>query len=243
MATMTNAVCEACLEKHRCAYCCDGGRVRVTEGDRHHPMFGKTTLCPECQGTTGSEIRKETLGDADARMRIPLLYRLASIDSLALPQRHAIGGILMGTYPEKPFLVMTGPPGTGKTYAAIVALREYCRKTGYHGQFWPVVDLLEEYRSTIDESRATRTTAGLDAILRSCRLLILDDFGKQKSTEWAEQQLFRIIDQRLRDMMPTVITSNVAPATWDEAVRSRLVGKNHSEWIELTGEDRRSSNG
>ena len=43
----------------------------------------------------------------------------------------------------------------------------------------------------------------------NCDLLVLDDLGSEKQSEWADQELFRLIDHRANEGKPVIITSNV----------------------------------
>ncbi len=43
----------------------------------------------------------------------------------------------------------------------------------------------------------------------NCDLLVLDDLGSEKQSEWADQELFRLIDHRACEGKPVIITSNV----------------------------------
>ena len=72
-------------------------------------------------------------------------------------------------------------------------------------------------------------------------LLILDDLGVEKTTEWALQALYVVVNRRYLDGRQTIITSNL---TLDEVreklgdrIASRIVGMCHP--VRLTGRDRR----
>ncbi len=47
------------------------------------------------------------------------------------------------------------------------------------------------------------------SVYMNCDLLVLDDLGSEKQSEWADQELFRLIDHRANDGKPVIITSNV----------------------------------
>ena len=46
-------------------------------------------------------------------------------------------------------------------------------------------------------------------LLKTVPLLVLDDLGAQKTTEWVTERLFVIINARYDDLLPTIITSNI----------------------------------
>lgn len=228
-------VCELHWEQHQCDYCHDGGRIRVTQ-DRRSPEFGISQPCPQCVGAVDG-VEPEQPERTDQRMRIPRAFADADVARLDRQQRDAITEIV-GEYPSQPMLVLYGNVGAGKTYAAVVALRESYHRTGKRGAFWPVIDLLERYRATFDADRAVESVATIDAEMRRTHLLVLDDLGKQKSSEWAEQQLFRLIDERHRERKPLIVTTNTPPENLDAALFSRLFGST-SQVVEFQGADRR----
>ncbi len=53
------------------------------------------------------------------------------------------------------------------------------------------------------------------------RLVVLDDLGTEKMTEWASEQLYRVLDGRYDRGLPTIITSNVQSDSLDPRILSR----------------------
>ena len=47
-------------------------------------------------------------------------------------------------------------------------------------------------------------------------LLLIDDFGTARNTEYAQEQIFTIIDERYKANLPTIITTNLTPAQFDK---------------------------
>jgi len=68
--------------------------------------------------------------------------------------------------------------------------------------------LMIELRSTFDAGSEQTFTRQLSELLHS-PLLILDDFGKAKSSAWVEEQRFTICQHRLEHRLPTVVTTNL----------------------------------
>lgn len=103
-------------------------------------------------------------------------------------------------------LYMTGPKGTGKTTAACRILKAYVRENQQGGwvsaRFVSVPDWLASMRGVWGDQEE-------DAFQRAsrCRLLVLDDIGKGKPTEWAIERLFRLVDDRYNGARPTIYTS------------------------------------
>lgn len=140
---------------------------------------------------------------------------------------------------KKSWLYFHGSPGSGKTFTALIAaqiglLQE---KSVY---FTNVVDLLEAMRPDPENPAKAlfvrRATRGAD-------ILVLDDIGQEKSSQWVREQLFSLINDRWNNMKMTVFTSNFAPEhlkeTVSEAVYSRIKGESLEFFLE--GVDHRTN--
>lgn len=113
--------------------------------------------------------------------------------------------------------MLGGNYGTGKTHLAIAAMNRYGMA---RSMFWKVPDFLEWMkRMAFDEKWA------LDDLLRPYRtkpiLLVLDDLGVENQTDWAHEQLYRILDSRSDGRLPTIITTNVSQDRLDGRILSR----------------------
>lgn len=116
---------------------------------------------------------------------------------------------------------LPGDFGTGKTHLAIAALNEWMA-AGKGGFFWKVPDFLDWLRHEgFDEGGI-----GLEAAVRTygeCRALIcLDDLGTENPTDWAHEQLHRVLDSRYDLRLPTIITTNQPLERIDGRIRSRF---------------------
>jgi len=225
---------------HRCCACEDAGFVRY-ERRRGEEGFGRALPCPGCAGRPGLEADPER---ELRRLRIPAKFREARINTW-LPDngrpRLAAQAYVLRWPPEKPIFLLSGPKGVGKTHLACGIVRDLYERHGQRGQFWPVVDLLDRYRATFDEDRATETVEAVDAQLRRLAVLVLDDLGTHKSTEWAEERLFRLIDERYRELQPLVVTTNVGLMELPDRLKSRLADGSCGTQINVAGIDRRTT--
>lgn len=127
--------------------------------------------------------------------------------------------------------LLQGSFGNGKTHLAIAALREFGRlETGW---FWKVPDWLAMVkRRAFDEGEP------LDDVLRPAManaLIVFDDLGAENQTDWAAEQLYRVLDARYDAKAPTIITSNQPIGKLD----SRILSRYRAGLVVCQGEDRR----
>lgn len=102
-------------------------------------------------------------------------------------------------YADNVGLLMYGPPGTGKTFAAACIANELMNR----GVPVLVTSILKLTNGYSDD---------LQLILRkmkNARLLILDDFGAERNTEFKAEQIFDVIDTRYNSKRPMIITTNL----------------------------------
>lgn len=149
-----------------------------------------------------------TARDVLWRRIIPQRFHAASLDSLDGETVDQIHG-----WAERPAgrsLVLLGPVGVGKTWAALAACRP-AHDAGLDVAYWPTGMLLDVLRPS---STAEVEIADVIDVDR----LILDDLGVERPTDWTAERLDLIIDGRWRDERPTVVTSNLAP----DALRAQI---------------------
>ena len=72
------------------------------------------------------------------------------------------------------------------------------------------VKLLLEIQSTYD-NRAKGSTEELVREYASCRLMVIDDFGAEKDSEWSWKILASVLDERINNHRDTIITTNDMP--------------------------------
>jgi DNA replication protein DnaC len=161
-------------------------------------------------------------------------------------------------------LLLSGPPGTGKTHLCIAILaalidaslavhselpatgldeswgrRPFTPRRSPDLRFVVVPSLLDTIRSSM------RYAESEDRIgpLVDADLVVLDDLGREKPTDWATERLYVLINARYNACRPTVVTSNFTPNELAnrgyEPHMSRLAEDGHFVRIEATDYRRR----
>ncbi len=127
-------------------------------------------------------------------------------------------------YAENPsgWLVLQGQNGCGKTHlASAVANRALQR--GLSVFFAVVPDLLDYLRASFAPGRELPYDE-LFHLVRNADLLVLDDFGAQSATPWAQEKLYQVVNYRHLAGLPTIVTTD---RSWDDllAVNPRIVAR------------------
>jgi DNA replication protein DnaC len=117
------------------------------------------------------------------------------------------------------WLLLEGAYGCGKTHLA-AAIANAAVHRGVPTLFITVPDLLDSLRFAFGNPETT-FEARFDEI-RNADLLVMDDFGTQNATAWAQEKLFQIINYRYINKLPTVITTNLILDEIESRIRSRL---------------------
>ena len=117
-------------------------------------------------------------------------------------------------------LVIWGDPGNGKSHLA-AAIAKTLKTQGKTTVFQTVAELLERIRNTFNSNNRETEKIILSA-LYDCDLLILDDIGAEKISDWVLDVIFRIVDGRYRKMRPILYTSNFKPVDLKDRVGPRV---------------------
>jgi DNA replication protein DnaC len=110
----------------------------------------------------------------------------------------------------------------------------------HHGRFLEAVELFLKLRDTFSKD-SPLDESGILAGYVNVPLLLLDDLGAEKVSDYVKQTLYLLINKRYGDCRDTFITSNLSLEeighSYGDRLASRIAGK--GEELILKGKDRR----
>ena len=228
------ATAEPVPEIFNCPTCHDGKRIRLTN-DRKQPYFGQTFPCPEC---TPEDLLVRATG-------VDKAYSSWSLDQLDVDGRILTEAINYLTSGDS--LVMYGKVGRGKTHMAIGLLREWIKRGGITGhkykpaKFIYFPQFLDDMRELFGDSTSTQKAQQYETELARYDLLVVDDLGAERTSDWVIERINVLLDRRLREGKQTMVTTNLLTlgevgTRYGARTASRLGGY---RWHECTGKDYR----
>ena len=204
------------------------------------PVTGRI-LCPVCP----CEIEKETLErkrlfDQQKKAKLDYLFAGCAIGE-ALPAADLEGFVerpgtedayaavmeyvknLPDMIEKGQGLIIVGPPGCGKSHL-VSAVANKVREAGYSVLFERAPKLLMRLRSAYN-SKSRVCELELFEALGRVDLLVIDDLGAEKRTDWSEQTIYTVIDERYASGRATLITTNLSLEELEEKVGERTMDR------------------
>lgn len=205
---------------------------RVSLGGRVEHVTTVTEICPICGGTGWQTIERGKEREAvrcECRVKgrgerllaaahIPARYQHCELSNFhcdpedneqkSIHDARFLAGRFVEEYPtDKTGLLFVGSVGVGKTHLSVGILKDLIREKGIHCLFCDYRELLK----SIQNSYNPQVQATEMEILRpvfDAEVLVLDELGAVRSTEWVFDTVNYVLNSRYSDNKTTIITTN-----------------------------------
>ena len=143
-------------------------------------------------------------------------------------------------------LLFYGDAGVGKTHLAVALMREAIIRKGARAVFYEVRELLKLVRDTYRDSTEMSELDVLKPVFEA-DLLVLDDLGAEKKSDWVDETLGLVINTRYSERRLTVLTTNLRDVENTEpnsfayhlGLRTRSRLKEMCDWLPIDNFDAR----
>lgn len=137
-------------------------------------------------------------------------------------------------------LIFFGKAGSGKTHLAVAIARHLIEQKQIAARVARTVELLADIRQTFNEHDGYRAENEAELIQKftSVALLVLDDLGSEKISDWVKEILYRIIDERWLEQKPMIITTNLNLKELEERIGERIVSRIAGACVQIEMQNR-----
>jgi DNA replication protein DnaC len=216
------STCSACEERKRrhryCSRCHEEFYLEAVEVE---------VTTPHRFGLCGEECYKPYLDNLLKSSSVPPRFIACTLggfkgytkglaEKLRLVRRWLDGDLATGLY-------LFGGVGTGKTHLAVGVLRALTERRGFCGTFASARSFVMRCQTAFRNRESAEDI--VNELLRGMRLLILDDLGSEKVTDYARQSLLHLVGECYDRGVTLIITSNVGLEELnkiDERIASRI---------------------
>ncbi len=157
------------------------------------------------------------------RAKIPRRYEHCSLDSFETGFSGATGSLKAAHRSARKFvesypldtggtgLLLTGSIGVGKTHLAVGILQALVAERGATGLFYDYRELLKQVQNSYNQKVQATELEILQPVFEA-EVLVLDELGASKPTDWVWDTVAHILNTRYNDRRTTIITTNYANA-------------------------------
>ena len=143
---------------------------------------------------------------------------------LCVQVRRFVDAVLTDSVGERPWLILYGRYGTGKTHLAAAAIHNAIEGGLPDCHFRSWTDYLKRLQASWQRENGEARTSDIVDELQRGRLIAIDDLDKRRDPSgWAREELYTVLNHRYNAKRPTIITFNYDPKTPDPDAPGRLM--------------------
>ena len=216
-------------ERHIHACCCGGAGYVRCNAPPGHALFGKPIPCV-CRRDARARERAVRLRHASGLSDIELSHTFEGFSVgqvVTAPEQNRLAAVgmmrtikrLCQQFAANPqgWLVLRGGVGTGKTHLAYAVLAAVlgCGRAAFGQSVPTMLDMLRRRYEVGDFDEWWQWLVDVD-------VLVLDDLGAQRDTDWTVERLYQLIAHRYERRLPLLITTNLELESLDQRIASRI---------------------
>lgn len=230
-------------------------RNRQRRAEEEHDFYADGGNCFACRDTgpcneceRGMILAEHQREERRRDRRLELLRDLPprcqsfSLDTFPYPRLPAFRSFrsFLDGWDERRGLVLVGSYGTGKTGLIASGLRviaERWDETTHRLRFLTGPDLMAFLRRGFDAGKGEERYEDRLHELRTVRLLVIDDLGAERPTDWVQEQIFAIVNHRYEHQLPTWATTNYGLDELAERINPRVLERllENAEVVDFAG--------
>ena len=203
--------------------------VQSQNRESHHAMKVSAEICPQCDGTGWKSVSMDSerrVTRCDCRLqargralltgaRIPKRYEHCELSNFEFDGPHRLlanarmaACRFVEEYPvDNTGLLIIGSIGVGKTHLAVGIIKELIISKGIACLFYDYRELLKQIQNSYNDSVKATELDVLRPVFET-EVLVLDELGAVKPTEWVWDTVSLILNTRYNDNRTTIITTN-----------------------------------
>lgn len=156
---------------------------------------------------------------------IPEKYHQVSFDNFKEGDKYVVACRKFVQQPDFSMLII-GAFGCGKTHLAVSIMRElFIENKAYLMLFKNVPELLLDIRESFRSNDKDNTEGIIIDKYTNANILVLDDMGAEKTSEYSITTLYTLINKRYNDMKPTIVTTNLTIEQIEKQIHPRIASR------------------